>query len=102
MVERRAERMHPFQSQRPIAWLETDDPAEGRRADDGAEGLRAERQWHDAGGDRGGRAARRAARRVSEVPRIARRSGLPPGELGGDGLADEMRPERAEPTDHPR
>src|SRR3546814_1357321 len=58
----------------PEGRLQAEQAAERRGHPDRAVGVRAERQRHHAGGDRGARAARRAAGHARRVMRIARRA----------------------------
>ena len=82
----------PAGGNRPIARLEPDDAAIGRRADHRAAGLRADRQRHHEIGDRRGRAARRAAGRVQpDYAGCEVGAGMAVGELGGDRLAQQDR-----------
>jgi hypothetical protein len=56
MVERWAQRVHARARYRAIARFEADNAVERGRPDHGAERLRAQRQRHETGGDRGRRA----------------------------------------------
>ncbi len=64
MIERGAEGMHAGARDRAETRFEADHAVEGGRPDHRAQRLRAERQRHKAGRDRGRGAGRRAARRM--------------------------------------
>ena len=85
-----------------MARLEAEHAAERRRAHHRAVGLRADRERHHAGRDRGGGAGRRAARRAVEIVRIARLARMEIGELRGHRLADDDGAGGAEPRHHLR
>ena len=101
MVERRTERVHPAARDRAKTRLESDHAIEGGGADDRAQRLRPQGERHDAGGDRSSGAGRRTARRMPAVPGIDGRSGMTPGELGRDRLAENRGAELAKLPDHP-
>ena len=93
--------MHAGARDRAETRFEADDAIERRRPDDGAERLRAQRQRDDAGRYCRRGARRRTARRMPRIPRIDRRSRMPPGEFRRNRLAENRGAETAQPLDHP-
>lgn len=79
----------------------TGDTTVGRGPGQGARGLRAQRERHHTGRDRGGRAAGGTARCVGRVVGVAGGAGLEVRELRGHGLAQGDGAGRAQPVDEP-
>src|SRR5262249_16154087 len=66
------------------------------RTNDRAIGLRAKREWHHSGRHRRRRPRRRATWRALWIVRVARLAGTEIGEFGGNSLADNHCPRRAQ------
>ena len=93
VVERGDKRKAAGPRQPPVGRLQPEDPAQGRRHADRSVGIRAQRDRHQAAGDRSRRPARRTSGNVRRVVRVARRTVV--GVLGGEAVGVLVHVERS-------